>query len=175
MSHLIPMAEIPINIVLPRVGIKRAFVNQNDLIRTLTDRIGGVDQEFGFKGQIIRQQCTFNDYNIKSGDSVVVINPRTNSATMIKNWVRMSYDAEGFEERMKWATNMDSQKEFFRPQDLHRIRIEASPRPYRRLYHQISIDRDECESGSLCWTTVIPDQSLEICRDPLPPIFSSDA
>jgi hypothetical protein len=162
------MQRITVNVVLPGAGLLHVQVEPQQGISSLASRVRQDRRfDFVFKGQVLDQQWTFDDYNIQDNETLIAINQISGRAR--QRWMRLT-DDDDFQEIMRCATNAKSHIEFLRLHDVHRMRLESRPRTFRRICRtQIgnAADATECPVGS----SVLNERPSELSTGPLPVLW----
>jgi hypothetical protein len=162
------METVQINLVFPRTGIRRVLVRRADQVSVLSAALQRPNCDLVHRGQVIDRDCTFQCYNVRSGDSIVVL---TEAAPTRERWLKLTADDEDFDLMMQSAANVKCRSEFLRLRDVRRTRMESNPGRFRRICRRIPTLIDGARTPSE--ETVIPDAAAEMRDDPLPPLLWS--
>jgi hypothetical protein len=160
------MSHIVVHVIIPRYGIVPLRVCVSDSIGSLATRVRDANADFVFKGQLLDRRSTFDNCRIADKDSIVMLCGVQNRA----RWVKLTADDDGFQDMVQSAASAEGRSEFLRIRDIHLMRIESSPRRYRRFIRgQLAENRDAVDIFAP--HTVVPEPAAELCSEPLPQLW----
>jgi hypothetical protein len=159
---------ISINILIPRIGIRVVKVQRSDSVSILQSYLRIPQIGFIFNGQLLNSECAFELYNVQNHDSLVAVDSERERAA--QRWIKLTDESDDFSNSVQCAINPKCRGEFLRLRDVHRMRLEAKPKTFRRITRMIDRDVFENRSGE----TTVPEPSAEISSDPLPMLFRGD-
>ena len=124
-------SKLSINICFPCKAAK-IKVNENHKIELLSNLF---PQDFYFisNGTLLDLQKTFLDYGVKSNDTIFAIFKSQNPEA----WLRFSQDQEYIQEKMNYASNLQTREQFSRLRDLHMMRAEQKCKYLYKLQSKI--------------------------------------
>jgi hypothetical protein len=163
-------SPIAVNVIVPRNGILRVTVSRTEEIAAVCSRFSIGGSELVFKGQLLDRRHTFDDCQINHNDSIVVVNaaseaPDRDSAK--SRWLRVTRDDNELDSTIMFASNLETRREFLRLRDIHRRKIESSPRKFLHMCRtELGIPQEAVEPTR--HDTVIPRPPSHVSTEQLP-------
>jgi hypothetical protein len=121
--------RMTINLCRPSYPIRQASVIPFHKIICLTELFPDQGVEFVWKGEILIQKMTFLFYRIAPQSSIVVLpDELARRQAAVEEWLRVTRDADAFNERIESSKNRKIREEVARLRDLRVVRIETRGR-----------------------------------------------
>jgi hypothetical protein len=172
-TSLQPMASQPpittvniisINIVTPRMGVRRVLIPRSMTIGSLASHSRLGEGGLIFNGEILDPQQTVESYNLHNDDAIVAIPANAPEGTIMR-WIHTTRDSEDFMESVQFAVGKNSRDGFLRLRDLRAARLESRPRAFRKF---LARHKTVEERPPQCFPTVLSDPPSEPSALPLP-------
>jgi hypothetical protein len=162
-----PEAEEPItiNILIPRYRLRFISVFRSSTIGLLKKFFK--DAQLIFNGQMLDDHHTIEFYGIQPNDSIVAI-PTAPEEDQTAHWMKITRDADAFEDAVHALSIRTSRREAFRLNDLRALRLESYPRAFRRVCREwpssgISATAEKTSTKIPLKSSIIQEEPLPVC------------
>jgi hypothetical protein len=165
-SHLEEIIDdrITLNIMVPRVALRKVTVSRDTPISSLRAYFPNSDIDFLCKGEPLSPDRPLGFYQLRDQDTIVGI--PTNAETSTANhWMALTRDSDAFAESVRMNMTRELNPEIRRLYDLRNTRIELHPRKFLRRCHNFApIRGPERPSAPL----VVTEKTETASTEPLP-------
>lgn len=151
---------------MPRCFTRRTKVKSTDAIHVLNRIFGTRQMTFIHKSRKVNSDATFEQYEIKDGDTIIAIDEKQHPGELMK-WEHATEErCEQLTKTVHIIMNKDTRLTGLKRFDMAMDRCEVKPRSYRKMLQRYeSSHRIETMNDVSC---VVPDPPQEISAEPLP-------
>lgn len=170
-EHISEPTYIELIVCSPHQPVRRIGANINGHIKSLQTLWPNSPKKFIYNGIVLLPNKTFDEYGIKSGDSIVALTIEENDdSSSVNHWLFVTRDNETFSNQLKWLLNPKTVLEASRIRDLHLFKLENKPTLYRKFCQPFI--KLNCESKTQQSTVTLPEQPTEPSTDELPILWN---
>ena len=125
--------RVELNICTPHQPVRVISAKLSGHVSALQCLFPGQKKIFIFNGSFVNENSTFAELGLRSGDSIVALNPSSTKQDDLIQWISMTKDKEDFSDLVKQMLNPKTSAEASRLRDLHLMRMESNRRIYMKL------------------------------------------